>query len=147
MGPVGQTGFYLGPVSVWVVRSTGRMDPPPMWEMRLVIGWELVYCWHRRASFFLQASFTPRSVSCKHVFPEIYWFSRSCAIIPVILLPYVVLPPFRSSVRCPARPSLPLHRPAGQAFPLHAPLHLAYRRYSDFSATSDIQFVHITFRF
>jgi len=109
--------------------------------------------------FLLQASYTPprvchaarilyttRVCHARIVIPEIYWFSRSCAIVPVILLPYVVLP--SSAAPYAAAPTLAaLRRPSGQAFPLRASLRLSYLPIPTSSAPSDIPFVHTISRY
>ena len=85
--------------------------------------------------------YTTRVCHAEIVIPEIYWFSRSCAIVSVIFLSHVVLP--SSAAQYVAAPTLAaLRRPAGQAFPLHASLRLSYRPIPTSSAPSDIPFVH-----
>ena len=105
------------------------------------VAWQRVY---PIALYWPQHFFLPSSILYTVVYaciPEIYWFSGSCVIVPVILLPYVVPPSTAAQYAAP--PTLAaLRRPAGQAFSLRASLRLSYRPIPTSSAPSDIPFVH-----
>jgi len=126
----------IGNVSKWNVagaleseyrRYCGGQRESAAWRVYIV------WCWYRSDFFFLQASCTPSCVPC---IPEIYWFSRSCAIVPVILLPYVVPPPSTAQYAAaptlaappsPCRPGISTTRIPPPAVPTYSDLQRPYR--------------------